>query len=64
MSAPLKELNANAVDTLTTYLANELSHKQRHAEATYAAQIERVPILDSEKDTEEKDNNHTRTAPL
>ena len=57
-------MNTNAVDALTTDLATELARKRKCAEATYAAQAERVPGSDSETETEAKDNNHTRTALL
>ena len=37
LSAPLTDLNANAVDALTTALATKLVHKLRHVEETSAA---------------------------
>ena len=40
-SAPLIELNANAVDALTTDIATELSNKRRRAELTSDAQSDR-----------------------
>ena len=43
VSAPLIELNTNAVDFLTTTLATELSCKHRRVEATSDSQAERVP---------------------
>ena len=43
LSAPLKYLNANAVDALTTALVTRLERKHRHAEATSYAQEERAP---------------------
>ena len=46
-SAPLIELNKNAVYDLTTALATELACKHRCAEVTSAAQAERVSGSDS-----------------
>ena len=43
LSAPLTELNSNAVYSLTTDIEIELSHKRRRAEVTSATQAERVP---------------------
>ena len=57
-------MNANAVDALTTDLATELARKRICAEATYAAQAERVPGSDSQTETEKEDSNHTGTASL
>ena len=57
-------MNANSVDALTTNLATGLARKRRCAEATYAAQAERVPGSDSETETEEEDSNHTGTGSL
>ena len=44
-------MNANSVDDLTTALATELVRKLIHAEATSGAQVDRVPVLDSETET-------------
>ena len=57
-------MNTNDVDTLTTVLSTELSLKRRRLEANSATQAERIPILDSETDTEEEDKNHTGAVSL
>ena len=64
LSVPLTELNSNDADALTTNLATELDLKHRREDATSAAHAERVPVSDSETDTDKEDNNHTRTASL
>ena len=52
LSAPLTELNSNALDALTTAVSTELARKHRRAEAKSDSQVERVPGTDSETDTE------------
>ena len=49
--APLKEMNTNAVEFLTTTIVTELSQKQRHTEVNSAAHTERAPGSDSETET-------------